>query len=136
LRSVAFLFSQMGCCMRDGPRWRPTGRRTTFGGFMAEKLLLGPVLGSIKDRNGVSYNFDKSTHVAIRDSKGNVRIFAKNERSAGTVNNRLYSFYAVKRFAEPKGRQKKEKPFVASVTPFEPKAKAFIPFVNHKEESN
>lgn len=92
----------------------------------------------LKDRNGVSFTFDKTTHVAIRDSKGKVSIFAKDERSGATVNNRLYSFYQTKRYGEPRGRIRKEKPFVASVVPFEAKpSKAFVPFVvTDKEEGN
>lgn len=109
-------------------------------GRMAEKDdgPLSAVLGRIKDVNGVEFVFDKSTHVAIRDSRGRVKIFARNERSTGTVNTRLYAFYGTKRYDEPKGRVRKQKPFVASVVPFEPDPnKGFIPFVNYeKEEGN
>lgn len=95
------------------------------------------VMGKLKDGKGVEFTYDKTTQVAIRDSKGHVSIFAKNERSAGTVNMRLYGFYQTKRYGEGRRKEKAPKPFVASVVPFEPDPnKGFVPFVNHDKEGN
>ena len=96
-----------------------------------ERPYLPPdLIKTIEGKNGV-FEYDGRTQVGIKDSRGNIHIFEKSERSKGTVNCRLYNSYVSTRYAEGKRKIKVKKPFVASVVPFENNLSIdFYPFVS------